>query len=146
MNNQQIFDKVSRHLLKQGTRSTDELQCVYRGPGGLKCAIGVLIPDEAYDPKMEGVSAAGIIDQTGVDPDKREIMARIRQATGLGEENKALLESLQRLHDRGDVDNWDAELRAVATHFNLKFRAEQCAGIPASVRAIFETEAIQVTG
>ena len=36
-------------------RSVDDKGiCVYRGPNGNRCAVGVLLPDEEYDPKMEG--------------------------------------------------------------------------------------------
>lgn len=31
----------------------DGLTCMYRGPGGKKCAAGLLIPDEKYTPRME---------------------------------------------------------------------------------------------
>jgi len=33
-------------------------QCLYRGPDGKKCAAGLLIPDELYNPKMEGAVAS----------------------------------------------------------------------------------------
>lgn len=38
-----------------GTVSVSESgRCVYRGPTGNKCVIGCFIPDERYDPWMEG--------------------------------------------------------------------------------------------
>lgn len=48
MTNQEIFEKVAKHLLDQGRRSTlatptgDEGACAYRGTGGAKCAVGCL--------------------------------------------------------------------------------------------------------
>ena len=60
MNRQQVFDAVVHHLAKQGKRSTFTRpgqgfsMCRYRGYGGLKCAIGALIPDELYHPRLEG--------------------------------------------------------------------------------------------
>jgi hypothetical protein len=53
---QEIFDTVARHLFTQGTQAfdADVARCQYRGPNGTKCAVGCLIPDEAYDPEMEG--------------------------------------------------------------------------------------------
>lgn len=38
-----------RAMLEQGKRSTNSEGCMYRGPNGLKCAIGHLIPDNLYD-------------------------------------------------------------------------------------------------
>jgi hypothetical protein len=38
---------------------TDGIErCAYRGPNGMKCAAGHLIPDEQYSPKMEGWSVS----------------------------------------------------------------------------------------
>jgi hypothetical protein len=54
MTNQDIFDTVAIHLIKQGKKSADANgDCLYRSPEGLKCAVGCLIPDEVYDPEME---------------------------------------------------------------------------------------------
>jgi hypothetical protein len=54
MTEQEIFDTVVRHLKKQGRRAVDRGQCVYRHPEGLKCAVGCLISDAEYYPRMEG--------------------------------------------------------------------------------------------
>jgi hypothetical protein len=51
-NRQQLFEKMVTGLYLQGERSVDITSCKYRF-GCLKCAIGHLIPDELYDPKME---------------------------------------------------------------------------------------------
>lgn len=56
---QEVFNIVSLHLLKQVKRSTKHLKnswflaCAYRGNEGMKCAAGVLIPDDKYEPEME---------------------------------------------------------------------------------------------
>lgn len=55
MTNQEAFDKAVAGLAAQGfTRSVHLGGCQYRGPNGKKCALGHLIPDELYDPDMEG--------------------------------------------------------------------------------------------
>lgn len=57
---QEIFDRVITHLFNQGEQSLDcGGGCRYRGPRGLKCAVGVDIPDEMYSEDMEtyGISA-----------------------------------------------------------------------------------------
>lgn len=51
----EVFDIVRNHLLTQNATSFSvDRQCAYRGAGGLKCAIGCLIPDHDYHPNMEG--------------------------------------------------------------------------------------------
>ncbi len=61
---QEVFDIVAVGLIKQGVRSYVDLPeeafslgdgCLYRGPNSTKCAAGMLIPDELYEEKMEGV-------------------------------------------------------------------------------------------
>ena len=59
---QEIFDHVTPLLFAQGQRSmyhdvNGEPTCAYRGEGGLRCAIGHIIPDELYNPNIEGSSA-----------------------------------------------------------------------------------------
>ena len=63
---QEIYDIVINHLRAQGAKSLitklDEEGnlipdlCAYRGDGGMKCAAGILIPDDVYSEKMEGFS------------------------------------------------------------------------------------------
>lgn len=55
---QETFDIVVAHLVKQGVQSKRGGLCMYRGPGGTKCAAGILIPDDAYDARMERVGAS----------------------------------------------------------------------------------------
>ena len=49
---QEVFDRVARHLLTQRRKSMIERSagpvCAFRGVDGTKCAIGCLIPDQ-YD-------------------------------------------------------------------------------------------------
>ena len=55
---QELFDTAIIHLRKQGQKSVSMdyapgYTCRYRSPEGLKCPIGVLIPDTVYKPEME---------------------------------------------------------------------------------------------
>ena len=54
---QEIFDIVSKHLLTQKVKSVVHIPmkniCQYRTPSGLKCAAGILIPDEEYTQEMD---------------------------------------------------------------------------------------------
>lgn len=55
MTPQEFFTKTVQHLRKQGHRALGaDGRCAYRAPNGDMCAIGCHIPDELYDPQMEG--------------------------------------------------------------------------------------------
>jgi hypothetical protein len=59
---QEVFDIVVNHLFTQGRPAHDGVQgCMYRAPDGLRCAVGVLIPDDLYDPEFETNSADKVI-------------------------------------------------------------------------------------
>jgi hypothetical protein len=56
MNAQEIFDTVAKHLAAQGRpahKGPSSRACAYRAHDGLKCAVGVLILDEEYDPDWD---------------------------------------------------------------------------------------------
>jgi hypothetical protein len=122
--NQEIFDKVVRHLAAQGGKSMLGPRCRYRADGGKKCAIGCLIPDDYYEPEMEGLSVA---------------MRRVRRGLkdlleldGDNDERLDILRSLQLCHDNARVnadDEWTDvyspgygvawDLRVIAETFGL---------------------------
>lgn len=54
-NSQEVFDFVVSSIVKQGRPSMDGTRCRYRNTEGLKCAAGMLIPDDVYHPSMEGM-------------------------------------------------------------------------------------------
>ena len=66
MTNQEAFDKVWEHFVVNGgpfSRSDNAGGCAYRGDGGARCAMGVLIPDEMYSTDMEGTRASSVIEK-----------------------------------------------------------------------------------
>ncbi len=89
MNNQEIYDKVSKHLLTQNKKSKLDGKCSYRGDNHTSCAIGCLIPYDLYDSQMEGGTIWGdndksrIVRQTlvlaGVLPDSAENLLPCRR-------------------------------------------------------------------
>jgi hypothetical protein len=113
MTNQEIFDTVALHLIKQGKQSIDAAKgmCLYRGPNGLKCAVGCLIPDEVYDPSMEDECIKALINRY--------------DALDFLEFNTLLLLELQIAHDKEPPEDqtWmDAvilRLRKIAEYFKL---------------------------
>lgn len=93
MEPQEIFDTVAKHLFKQGCRSKeldDDLDstCLYRGPDGRMCAVGVLIPDSLYKVDMEYQNITYLIGKAG------------SPLPGWMRANESLLQLLQASHDR----------------------------------------------
>jgi len=107
MTNQEYFDTVTRHLLNQNEQSIgDGGLCSYRGTDGLKCAIGCLIPDDKYDPGLEGrgVLHPAVYSLIGAQPDQT-----------------SLLLGLQSTHDGRVPSEWRERLWEIAMVFDLKF-------------------------
>ena len=103
MTNQEVFDIVSAHLLKQNAKSIEDGVCKYKGPNGMMCAVGVLIPDDKYDPIFEGKS-----------------VDRIQHKLGFEHNSLALLRDLQFIHDYVEVDEWSFNLEICRRRYNLK--------------------------
>lgn len=105
MTDQEIFDKVATHLLTQNERSVALGTCMYRGTGGMKCAIGCLIPDDRYLPWMErrSVEYPGISEAAGVGPVPDE-----------DETDDWLPMQLQHIHDNESPAEWRNSLRRLA--------------------------------
>lgn len=61
-----VLKRIADHLAKQRGQSRGEshFQCLYRGPNGMKCAVGCLIPDDAYDEKIEALPVAALLRTT----------------------------------------------------------------------------------
>ncbi len=113
MTEQEIFNIVWLAMKKQGRRSINrrssqipgsDCRCMYRGPGGLKCAVGCLLTDEEYDPEMEGKAVYEI-----------ELPKRLKP-------HARLLSLLQASHDGAFLDFWlefSTCARAFAEEFGL---------------------------
>jgi hypothetical protein len=91
MTDQEFYNKTLDHLHKQGHRSEDAFgRCMYRGPNGDKCAMGIHITDEEYLPGMEGRSISGVL---------RKFQDRFQDADQRFRSRIKLASSLQHLHD-----------------------------------------------
>ena len=127
MEAQDIFDRVSQHLLSQGVRSTDEeeLDNMYRGSDGTRCAAGVLIPDDEFDPAMEGMPwplAGSAEDLTDAEESIRQAHNRlISIAERVG--HHSFVKSLQLIHDVDEPSRWQASLTILATKEGLSSEA-----------------------
>lgn len=116
MTNQQIFNKVVKHLLKQGVKSINRGKCLYRGPSGLKCAVGCLIPDKLYIKEIEGKTIGGMT----IFSIYYSILANILKKSGVGTKSFVLLDCLQDIHDHQIVKHWPEDLKQAAKLHNLK--------------------------
>lgn len=115
MTPQQLFDAVAKHLLTQGQKSRDDNgNCLYRGPDNLKCAIGALIRDECYSPRLEtkyvgsrsvceALICSGVFERMPASFDR-----------GI-----TLLALLQQVHDDSEVATWREDLTHLARRFEL---------------------------
>lgn len=112
LTHQDAFNLVVRGMRDQGWKKAcaggDWVGglCRYRTGGGLKCAIGHLIPDDRYSPKMEGMAVNIALTMAGV------------QVTGLGFH-------LQDCHD-GALDrlSMHQNLQHYAIRYGLEFPAD----------------------
>lgn len=111
MTAQEVFDKVASHLLTQKAKSlrvdgAGDPACAYRGAGGMSCAVGCLIPDDVYTPKMEGLSSWWLVEIMGVKFPGLAIHAE-------------LLGRLQYIHDITAPEGWYIALANLANHCDL---------------------------
>jgi hypothetical protein len=102
--NEQAFKTMARHMLAQGKRSVavgrdsfgvEHESCRYRGPDGLKCAVGAIIPDEEYRESLEGLPA-------------RQVQDLVPSLQGLDD---SMISTVQRIHDNWPVCDWRKLLR-----------------------------------
>jgi hypothetical protein len=120
LTDQEMFDTVARHLLKQ--REISEMcdgTCAYRGPNGLKCAVGCLIPDKDYEGRYEGIALYG---EGSVKLEKQADESDLFQyiVTEISD-NFNLVAALQELHDSERVNAWPNCLRALASDWDLSY-------------------------
>jgi len=101
---QEVFDQVSRHLLKQGAKSKDARgECMYK-QGKKKCAAGCLIGDDEYEKSMEG-------NPWSILSSRKKVPRRHRY----------LIMKLQKIHDVERAKTWELELKRLALARNLKW-------------------------
>lgn len=109
---QNTFDKVVAHLRQQNCRAMDEiLGCRYRGENNTKCAAGCLIPDELYQPEMEGEGFSGTGDMC--------LAQRILHKLGY---DTYFVKELQSIHDRHPVKDWETQFEKLAQKYSLKYQ------------------------
>lgn len=108
---QEIFNLAWNGLKAQGFRQSieeDTDTCMYRGPEGLRCAIGHAIPDDKYAAYLERKAAS--------DP-------CVLRAAGIPENLGVFADELQHCHD-SMMGGMEDQLRAFAKEKSLKIPGE----------------------
>ena len=115
----EVFNKVEAHLLAQGVRSIRKSliqdTCAYRGAGGLRCAVGCLIKDEAYSRSLEGIAMWA--DEKEEDRQMLLEEALIKSGIDLKPATTYMLSDLQYLHDRKKPKDWEQELQKLRVKY-----------------------------
>ena len=113
MNTLEVFNKVEANLLAQGVRSIRKSlisdMCAYRGAGGLRCAVGCLIKDEAYHKGLEGIAMWA--DEKEEDRQMLLEEALIKSGIDLNSTMTHMLSDLQSLHDTVKPKVWKQRLQ-----------------------------------
>lgn len=113
---QEHFDTALAHLRKQGRKAlAHHGGCAYRGKAGAKCAIGALIPDDRYEPEMEGRSARHSMILTALDVDRN-----IKNSNFYGTLQNMLHDGVK---EHFFLDMLEENAAKFARRFNLKYKA-----------------------
>lgn len=79
VSNQDVFEYIVDHLVKQNERSMNDARfCCYRYHDRLKCAAGCLISDEEYSFDMEGKLWDELISLGTVEPDHANLIGQLQ--------------------------------------------------------------------
>jgi hypothetical protein len=132
---QVMFDRVLFGMRVQGGpswRAGVRGACVYRA-GSNRCAVGLLMEDQAYDPAFDSTVNSTIQELLDRAYEYSPMIARLRDAlaqSGLGKETYPLLAQLQLAHDLAATKNpggkdflpeFEKHMRGVAHEFNLEY-------------------------
>lgn len=101
---QKVFNKVARHLLRQGKKSLTKGTplCAYRGEGGTRCAVGCLVPNHVYIQRIERLNVYALDGDVGQHLDKLVV-------------TRGFLSQLQKIHDSYMTTEWSKKLREFAS-------------------------------
>lgn len=109
--NQEAFDKVVKHLVKQGKPAVVNGNCQYQTEDGMKCAAGCLVERKATRENLEG--------------DWCDVIASKPHLKNLANPN--LVTRLQEAHDDRTCfslyewrNHWVASMRKIAKNYKVK--------------------------
>ena len=116
---QQIFNRVWRHIIKQGGPAMDGNTCAYRAKNGRKCGIGVLIPDDMYEKQIEGMTVCNL---------EEPFLKKCRLPAA--DDDMFFLRKIQSCHDQACdypdfIGTFKKEMRYVAKKYKLTVPKKQ---------------------
>lgn len=101
---QEIFDLAWNGLKAQGFRRAYGgigVGCLYRGPDGMKCAIGHCIADERYDPEMDMCGQRSLAFRAaGVASEDYDFAIELQTVHDCGRRPEAMEDNLRRFASR----------------------------------------------
>jgi hypothetical protein len=132
LSEQEIYERVSAHLLTQRTVSEDNNgTCRLRSKDGRRCAIGSLISDEVYRPNIEGI---GISYYQHASDGALLQMFYASNVNAYDQEIMALLIELEAVHDDAGVTEWQTLLLDIGHWTSARIRLGGSASRPNSAR------------
>lgn len=113
---QWMFTTIWKHFVvnknKRGINANG--YCVYRDPSGCRCILGVVMPDEVYDPSMEGWTFSAFSEAN---------LDRMRLFFDT-DRDSTFLKALQQTHDElADGEDLESGLRYIAKEYALEIPA-----------------------
>jgi hypothetical protein len=117
LTDQQIFDRVAKHLLKQGRRAQydndSQFFCAYLNTDGFRCAVGCLFKNDEWTNAI-AIKLGGSTKRIYADGQLQTLLD-----FDLAHEQVELLSALQVIHDRHEPGDWKRALRNFAEKHKL---------------------------
>lgn len=116
---QKMFNKVVRHVRKQGVAAVDSKgDCKYRIMG-LECAAGCLMPNKLYKKSFECTNIDSLLTQNK----GKKLWAHFNRLYGLDGITTDLLSELQYVHDswlvRSGLEGFNTQITVLAEKYGL---------------------------
>lgn len=117
---QETFDKAALHMIKQGEpawNNTNDQQCMYLAPSGLKCGVGGLIDEPHYSPECEDYLDVADVFYW---PENALYIALDRSGVNLDNPGvRELLPEIQSIHDDNPAKTWRLDLMDLGDSLGL---------------------------
>lgn len=119
---QGIFDHIVAHLRKQGKQALNAAgDCVYRATDGCECAFGCIIPDDEYDPRMEGTTSSVLVTQFPAANSDCSSIPCTFPSMKVYADFEMLINSMQDIHDNHTPHGWEDGWESVAAQYGLTY-------------------------
>ena len=126
---QNVFDTVVNHARTQCKRAMNGPTCAYRSSDGSKCFVGVLIPDDKYNPLLEGGEVMGSFtystENMSLSSAGRKVFQLLTELLSPHDKDWDLLKDLQVTHDMYTIDQWESQFRRIAKQYELVYTPQE---------------------